>query len=255
MTAALETIGLEKRFGGIVAATGLNLRFETGRRYALIGPNGAGKTTVINLLAGALRPDRGRILLGGVDVAHLPPHRHAAMGLARTFQINQLFADMTPLESVGIAVAARRGAGMDWFGRRALRTAIADEAAAILARFRLDDVMHARTRALPYGRQRALEIALALACRPRVLLLDEPAAGIPEAERHELLAVIAALPTDVTVVLVEHDMNLVFSFADRIMVLAAGAPFAEGTPQAIAADPRVRAIYLGEGIETGGAAG
>jgi branched-chain amino acid transport system ATP-binding protein len=246
MTVALETIGLQKRFGGIVTANDLTLRFETGARCALIGPNGAGKTTFINLLTGVLRPDGGRVLLGGLDIARLPPHRRAKLGLARTFQINQLFAAMTPLEAVGIAVAERIGAGSDWFGRTATRAAIAGKAAAILARFRLDDVMHTPTSVLPYGRQRALEIAIALACRPRVLLLDEPAAGIPEAERHELFAIIAALPADVTILLVEHDMNLVFSFATRIAVLVGGALFADGTPQQVAADPRVRAVYLGE---------
>jgi ABC-type branched-subunit amino acid transport system ATPase component len=241
---ALETLNVERRFGGIVAASRLNLKVEKGARHALIGPNGAGKTTIINLLTGMLRPDAGRILLDGQDVTQLPPHARVKRGLARTFQINQLFADLTPLETLEIAIGERRGEGANW--RRVRSAEIAEEMAAILARFRLDDVMDVRTGALPYGKQRLLEIALAVACRPRVLLLDEPAAGVPEAERHELLRIIAALPADVTVLLVEHDMNLVFSFADRISVLVNGALFVEGAPEQVAGDPRVRAVYLGE---------
>jgi branched-chain amino acid transport system ATP-binding protein len=246
MPVALATVGIDKRFGGIVAANRLSLQVEQGSRHALIGPNGAGKTTVINLLTGLLRPGAGRILLAGEDITQLPPHQRVKRGLARTFQINQLFADLTPSETIGAAVAERLGRGADWWGIAGSDAEIAREIVAILTRFRLDDVMHARTGELPYGKQRLLEIAVAIACRPRVLLLDEPAAGVPEAERHELLAIIAELPEDVTVLLVEHDMNLVFSFADRISVLVNGALFVEGTPEEVASDPRVKAVYLGE---------
>jgi branched-chain amino acid transport system ATP-binding protein len=246
MPPALETRKLEKHFGGIVAASALSLKIERGARHALIGPNGAGKTTVINLLTGLLTPDTGRILLEGEDITTLKPHRRVRRGLARTFQINQLFAGFTAAETVGVAVSERLGKGADFWRAAGSDTDAADEIVAILRRFRLDDVMYERAGLLPYGKQRLLEIAVAIACRPRVLLLDEPAAGVPEAERHQLLEMIAELPADVTVLLVEHDMNLVFSFADRISVLVNGALFAEGAPEEIAADPRVQAVYLGE---------
>ena len=246
MPAALETVNLGKRFGGIVAASTLSLRIEQGSRHALIGPNGAGKTTVINLLTGLLRPDAGRILLAGEDITALAPHQRVKRGLARTFQINQLFGELTPFETIAAAVAERSGRGADWWRAAGSDTDVAREIVKILERFRIDDVMHARTAVLPYGKQRLLEIAVAIACLPRVLLLDEPAAGVPEAERQELLDIIAELPADVTVLLVEHDMNLVFSFAERISVLVNGALFVEGAPDEVASDPRVKAAYLGE---------
>jgi ABC-type branched-subunit amino acid transport system ATPase component len=246
MPAALETVNLGKRFGGIVAASTLSLRIEQGSRHALIGPNGAGKTTVINLLTGLLRPDAGRILLAGEDITALAPHQRVKRGLARTFQINQLFGELTPFETIAAAVAERSGRGADWWRTAGRDTDVTREIVKILERFRIDDVMDARTAVLPYGKQRLLEIAVAIACRPRVLLLDEPAAGVPEAERQELLDIIAELPADVTVLLVEHDMNLVFSFAERISVLVNGALFVEGAPDEVASDPRVKAAYLGE---------
>jgi branched-chain amino acid transport system ATP-binding protein len=242
----LETIGLEKRFGGITAAQGVSLAVEKGARHALIGPNGAGKTTVINLLSGVLRPTAGRIMLEGRDITAVTPHRRVRLGMARTFQINQLFPDLTPLETIGLAVAERLGTGADWWRLVGSKAAVTAEIVEIVERFRLADVMHERTAILPYGKQRLLEIALAFACRPRVLLLDEPAAGVPEAERHELLATIAALPREVTVLLIEHDMDLVFSFADRISVLVNGTLFVDGAPEEVARDPRVKAVYLGE---------
>jgi branched-chain amino acid transport system ATP-binding protein len=247
--AILETRGLEKRFGGIVAAKDVSLAVEPGARHALIGPNGAGKTTVINLLSGVLRPTAGRILLDGQDITDLPPHRRVGLGMARTFQINQLFLDLTPLETIGLAISERLGAGADWWRLVGSKAAVTDEIVDIVERFRLADVMHLRTATLPYGKQRLLEIALAFACRPRLLLLDEPAAGVPEAERHELLATIAALPAKVTVLLIEHDMDLVFSFADRISVLVNGSLFVDGAPEEVARDPRVKAVYLGEEID------
>jgi ABC-type branched-subunit amino acid transport system ATPase component len=245
----LEMIGLEKRFGGIVAAHDLSLAIEKGARQALIGPNGAGKTTVINLLSGVLKPTAGRILLDGVDITALEPYQRVRLGMARTFQINQLFADLTPLESIGQAVSERIGTGAHWWRLTGSRPDVTGEIAEIIERFRLIEVMHARTAILPYGKQRLLEIALAFACRPRVLLLDEPAAGVPEAERHELLATIAALPEDVTVLLIEHDMDLVFSFADRISVLVNGTLLVDGAPEEVAHDPRVKAVYLGEELD------
>jgi branched-chain amino acid transport system ATP-binding protein len=237
---------LEKRFGGILAAQNVNLAIEPGARHALIGPNGAGKTTVINLLTGVLRPTGGRILLEGRDITGLLPHQRVRLGMARTFQINQLFLDLTPLESIGLVISERLGSGSDFWRLVGTKAAVTDEIVEVVERFRMADVMHERTAILPYGKQRLLEIALAFACRPRLLLLDEPAAGVPEAERHELLATIAALPKDVTVLLIEHDMDLVFSFAERISVLVNGALFVDGAPDEVARDPRVKAVYLGE---------
>ncbi|MDO8875740.1 MAG: ABC transporter ATP-binding protein [Pseudolabrys sp.] len=248
MTVVLETIDLTKRFAGIVAANNIALRIARGARHALIGPNGAGKTTLINLLTGVQRPTSGRILLDGEDISGLPTHERVGRGIVRTFQINQLFGDLTPLETLGLAVSERRGQGLDWWRIVGTRPDLITEAVEILERFRLTDVINERTAVLPYGKQRLLEIAVAIACRPRVLLLDEPAAGVPEDERHEILRAVAALPADVTVLLIEHDMDIVFSFADRISVLVSGALFAEGTPEEIARDPRVKAVYLGEEI-------
>ena len=245
----LQTIQLEKRFGGILAAQNVNLAVEPGARHALIGPNGAGKTTVINLLTGVLRPTGGRILLEGRDITGLLPHQRVRLGMARTFQINQLFLDLTPLESIGLVVSERLGGGADWWRLVGTKSAITEEIAEIAERFHLADVMQQRTAILPYGKQRLLEIALAFASRPRLLLLDEPAAGVPEAERHELLATIEALSQDVTVLLIEHDMDLVFSFAQRISVLVNGAMFVDGAPDEVARDPRVKAVYLGEELD------
>ncbi|MDB5553413.1 MAG: branched-chain amino acid transporter ATP-binding protein [Rhizobium sp.] len=246
MTFALETRNLTKRFDGFVVTNDVSLKIAQGARHALIGPNGAGKTTIINLLTGALAADSGQVLLIGEEITALPAHKRVGRGLTRTFQINQLFGDFTPLESVMLAISEREGRGRLGWRALASERAIIDEGAAILERFRLADVMGSPTTLLPYGKQRLLEIALAIAAKPRVLLLDEPAAGVPEEERHEVLALVRELPADVTVVLIEHDMDLVFSFADRISVLAAGALFAEGTVAEISKDPQVKAIYLGE---------
>ena len=194
-----------------------------------------------------LAPSAGAVFLEGVDITRLRPERRVRRGLARTFQINQLFPAMTPLDTLALAISERRGEGTGWWRVIGGKAAIADEIVEIAGRFGLGDVLHERTSRLPYGKQRLLEIAIAFACRPRVLLLDEPAAGVPEAERHDLLAAVAALPRDVAVLLIEHDMDLVFSFADTISVLVNGALFTEGTAAEIAADPRVKTVYLGEG--------
>ena len=248
MTVVLQTLGLQKRFGGITAARDVSLELAQGARHALIGPNGAGKTTVLNLISGILAPTAGRILLDGNDITALRPHERARLGIARTFQINQLFAELTPLESLGLVVSQRAGAGADWWRVAGRRPAIIEEIAALADRFQLTDVMEERTATLPYGKQRLLEIALAIGCRPRLLLLDEPAAGVTETDRRELLATIAALPASVTVLLIEHDMDLVFGFAHRISVLVNGTVLAEGTPGEVAGDPRVKAAYLGEAV-------
>jgi ABC-type branched-subunit amino acid transport system ATPase component len=249
MSLALETQGLVKQFGGLKVTRDLSLKIAQGARHALIGPNGAGKTTVINLLTGVLQPNGGRILLEGNDITDLPVHVRVLRGLSRTFQINQLYPDLTPIETIGLAVSERLGRGGDWWRVMGTRQDVNAEIAENLDRFHLTDVMNEPTATLPYGKQRLLEIAVAIATKPRVLLLDEPAAGVPESERHDILAAVAALPREVTVLLIEHDMDLVFSFADRISVLVNGAMLVEGTPDEVARDPRVKAVYLGEAAD------
>ena len=247
MTPALETRGLYRRFGGLVVTDDVSLTLAPGARHALIGPNGAGKTTLINQLTGVLRPTRGTVLLGGEDVTTLPANRRVRRGLVRTFQINQLFPDFTVAESLSVAIAERDGIGASPWRSAGANPAATRDIAELLARFGLAADMDRPTRMLPYGKQRLLEIALALAWRPRVLLLDEPAAGVPEGERRDILAALTGLPKDVAILLIEHDMDLVFSFASSISVLVAGRILVEGPPEAIAADERVRAVYLGEG--------
>jgi len=243
---ALETRALSRRFGGLTASDNVSLKLEQGARHALIGPNGAGKTTLVNLLTGTLRPSSGAVLLDGADVTGLSAHARVRRGLARTFQINQLFADLTPAESLCLAVGERRGHGRNGLSSAGRDRTIVTEVAALIERFGLGDVMAQKTRTLAYGKQRLLEIALALACRPRVLLLDEPAAGVPDDERADILAALAALPAEVTILLIEHDMDLVFRFAERISVLVGGRLLMEGAPAEVAADKDVRAVYLGE---------
>ncbi len=243
---ALEARGLTRQFGALAATDNVSFSLQPGARQALIGPNGAGKTTLINLLTGVLKPTEGQVILQGRDITDRSPSARVRFGLSRTFQINQLFPDLTPAESLGLAISERNGSGADFWRVAGTRPAIVAEIAELLTRFGLESEMDQPTRKLPYGKQRLLEIALALATRPRVLLLDEPAAGVPEEERQDILAALAALPSDVAILLIEHDMDLVFNFATRISVLVAGRLLAEGEPEEIAADARVRAVYLGE---------
>ena len=242
----LQTQALVKRFGGITATDNVTLAVERGARHALIGPNGAGKTTLINLLTGVAPPTSGRVLLGDRDITTTPPHARVGLGLVRTFQINQLFASLTPLQSLALVVGSRVGAAWRWWQPVGRDPAIAAECEQLLAQFRLTEHADQPTRELPYGKRRLLEIGLAVAMKPSVLLLDEPAAGVPATERKDILDTVAALPADVSVLLIEHDMDLVFSFARRITVLVNGAVLTEGDPEAIAADAQVRAVYLGD---------
>jgi branched-chain amino acid transport system ATP-binding protein len=246
MSAVLQTFDLYKSFGGITATDHVDFTLQRGARHALIGPNGAGKTTFVNQLTGVLRPTGGRISLMGEDITKLPRETRVRRGLARTFQINQLFATMTPLEMIALVTSERLGRGARPFHALDRDPELIAETAEILSRFRLDDIMDERIATLPYGKQRQVEIAAAFAAKPSVLLLDEPAAGVPEAERRELMSTVAALPEDVSVLLIEHDMDLVFRFATRITVLVNGRVLAEGTPDEVARDPAVRSAYLGE---------
>ncbi len=248
MTPAIETQGLVKRFGAFTVTNDVNLSVAAGARQAIIGPNGAGKTTLINLLTGFLPPSAGQIRLNGADITRLAQHQRVECGLVRTFQINRLFNDLTLFESVLLATNERFGlGGVFWQRRSACRDSIA-EAWRIVELLGLTEVANVQTKELSYGRQRLLEIALALAAKPAVLLLDEPAAGVPAEESGELFRTISALPRDVTVLLIEHDMQLVFGFADRITVLVNGAILTEGTPGEIANDRRVKEVYLGEAL-------
>ena len=242
---ALAAEGLVKHFNGIIATDNVSLTLPRGARHALIGPNGAGKTTLINLLTGVLKPSAGRILLAGEDVTNASAQQRVQRGLARTFQINQLYGELTPLEALVMAIMQRRGNLMRWWQPVTRQKEACDEAVALLERLGLGSVMAERTSTLAYGKRRLLEVALALACQPQVLLLDEPAAGVPHGERDEILETIGALPRDVTLVLIEHDMEMVFRFAERISVLVSGALAMEGTPEEVAASPLVREVYLG----------
>ena len=246
MTApVLSTHRLNKSFGQLVVARDIEIALPRGVRYALIGPNGAGKTTLINLMTGMLRPDTGSIMLGEEDITRLEPQARVKRGLVRTFQINSLFPDLSALESVALAVLERSGDAPVWWRELPAYGVAADEAYEILRSLSLGDHAYRATRELAYGQQRLLEIALALATRPHVLLLDEPAAGVPKEESQGLFAAIAGLSEDITILFIEHDMDVVFRFASRIIVMVSGGILVEGTPQEIASDPRVREVYLG----------
>ncbi len=245
----LSAQGLVKRFGGITATGNVNLDLRKGARHALIGPNGAGKTTLINLLTGVLAPTEGRILLEGQDITRLAPHQRVRRGMVRTFQINQLFDTLTPLETLALTVSQHIGHGGRWWQALGRNKDVTQRCEQLLEQFHLTEVMNQKTNVLAYGKRRLLEIAIALACEPRVLLLDEPVAGVPAGEREELLQTVAALPADVSVLLIEHDMDLVFSFAKRMTVLVNGTVLTEGDPDTIANDPQVKAVYLGHGEE------
>ena len=258
MTEATHTVqvvlsaqGLVKRFGGITATDNVTLKLHQGARHALIGPNGAGKTTLINLLTGVLEPTAGRIALEGQDITRLKPHQRVRRGLVRTFQINQLFDTLTPLQTLALTVSQQRGQGGGWWSPLGSNQSVAARCETLLDQFRLREVMDQPVNVLAYGKRRLLEIAIALACEPRVLLLDEPVAGVPAGEREELLQTVAALPAEVSVLLIEHDMDLVFSFANRMTVMVNGAVLTEGDPEQIANDPEVKAVYLGHGEVVG----
>ena len=252
MTAALQVEGLNRAFGALPVTRDVNLTLERGARRALIGPNGAGKTTLVNLITGALKPHSGRVLLNGEDITAMSQADRARRGLARTFQINQLFRGLSVLENIGMAISERDGHSNNLWRAVGTKRVVIDEALDHLDSLRLTDDAIKLVRELPYGRQRLVEIAIALAQKPRVLLLDEPAAGVPSSESHLILDVVAALDPDIAVLIIEHDMDVVFRFAKEITVLVQGAVFTQGTPDDIMNNEQVRAVYLGEEGHRGG---
>jgi branched-chain amino acid transport system ATP-binding protein len=243
---ALSVRGLTKRFGALVVAEAIDLDLASGARVALIGPNGAGKTTFVNLLTGFLEPDRGSIELSGRSLTGLRPEQRVKRGLVRTHQINQLLVEDTARENLAIAIAERDGHA--WrlfrFGKEWRRCC--EEAQQRLEEMQIAAAADRPVSELPYGEQRLLEITIALALRPAVLLLDEPAAGVPTHDTAVIHRALERLPAEIAILIIEHDMAVVFRFAHEIIVLAQGRVLARGSPAAIAADPRVRAVYLGK---------
>jgi branched-chain amino acid transport system ATP-binding protein len=248
----LETRDLTRNFGALRAVRGIDFKLEPGARHALIGPNGAGKTTFINLLTGVLAPTTGRVLLSGRDITGAAQAERVKLGIARTFQINRLFRGLSALENVCIAVAERLGAAGSMFYPAGWRTDIIDESMQLLQTLKLADAARHRVSELPYGRQRLVELAITLALKPEVLLLDEPAAGVPSAESHIILDAVERLPEHIAVLIIEHDMDVVFRFAKRVTVMVRGAVFAAGTPREIEANEQVREVYLGQGAPRAG---
>lgn len=245
-SALLSAKDLSVRFGGVLAVNNVSFDVQRGEVFTLIGPNGAGKTTFINLLTGFLMPTSGAVTFKGRDITRAAQAERVKLGIARTFQINRLFRGLTVLENVYMAIAERAGAAPDMLRPAGLRSDVIDEAMELLTRLKLADVAHKTIPELPYGRQRLVELAITLGLKPEVLLLDEPAAGVPSAESHIILDAVDALPKSIGVLIIDHDMDLVFRFAKKITVLVRGAVFAEGTPKEIGANPDVRAVYLGQ---------
>lgn len=242
---ALELKNLTLQFGGLVVTNDVSLSLEKGARHALIGPNGAGKTTLINLITGRLAPRKGSVLLEGADLKGMPQHRRTRMGLVRNFQVTNLFTTFTAMENIALAISEREGYGLSMARHNGFPATVVKEAEDIARRMRLANVPHIPVRDLAYGQQRLVELGVAMALRPKVLLLDEPAAGLPASDHEVILGVLDELPGDVAVLLVEHDMPLVFRFARQITVLAEGTVIARGTPEEIRHDPQVRTAYLG----------
>jgi branched-chain amino acid transport system ATP-binding protein len=245
---ALRVRGLCKNFGALAVAQSIDLDLAPGARMGLIGPNGAGKTTLINLLTGMLAPDAGSIELNGEAIGRMKPEDRVKRGLARTHQINTLLNETNVRDNVAIAIAEREKIAWRTLRYRPQWRACLDEADERLREIGIAEVADRRVSELPYGRQRLLEIAIALALKPRVLLLDEPAAGVPSAESHIIHDVLERLPKDIAILIIEHDMDVVFRFAREITVLVQGSILTQGEPAKIAADPEVRAVYLGRSV-------
>ena len=245
MSAIFDVRNLKRTFGGLAVTNDVSLSMAPGDRVALIGPNGAGKTTFVNLVTGNLLPNSGTVALGGEDVTRLGPTERVRRGLVRSFQVTRLFSEMTPEEHVALAILQREGRSGRMFASHRAMPDVMDEVHALLARLGIAHLARHRVSEIAYGQQRLLELALALALKPRVLLLDEPAAGVPQSDTARIEQAIADLPADLAVLMIEHDMDLVFRFARRVVVLAAGEIIFDGSPDAVTKDDRVRQAYLG----------
>ncbi len=245
MSAIFDVRNLKRTFGGLAVTNDVSLSMAPGDRVALIGPNGAGKTTFVNLVTGNLLPNSGTVTLGGEDVTRLGPTERVRRGLVRSFQVTRLFSEMTPEEHVALAILQREGRSGRMFASHRAMPDVMDEVHALLARLGIAHLARHRVSEIAYGQQRLLELALALALKPRVLLLDEPAAGVPQSDTARIEQAIADLPADLAVLMIEHDMDLVFRFARRVVVLAAGEIIFDGSPDAVTKDDRVRQAYLG----------
>jgi branched-chain amino acid transport system ATP-binding protein len=242
----LETVGLKKSFGAIVVANGISLHLAAGARHALIGPNGAGKTTLVGLLSGTIKADAGNVRLMGHEVTRESAQRRVKRGLVRSFQVNSLFRSLTVLENVFLAVSEHRGASSDMFGAAWRRLDLLESAQRVIDDLGLGGDMHRRVFEIPYGKQRLVELAIAMTLEPKVLLLDEPAAGIPSAEVGRVLDAIERLPPEVAILLIEHDMQVVRRFADQVTVMVAGTILVTGSPSQVMSSDEVRSVYLGQ---------
>ena len=245
MSPVFEVVNLRKAFGGLAVTHDVSLAMSPGDRIALIGPNGAGKTTFVNLVTGNLAADSGEVRLGGERVTKVDAIGRVKRGLVRSFQVTRLFQDMTPAEHVGLAVLQRDGRSGRMFGNFLHMPEVMAEVDDLLGKLGLTPLMHRKVSEIAYGYQRLLEIAVALALKPKVLLLDEPAAGVPQSDIGRIEQALADLPADLAVLMIEHDMDLVFRFARRVIVLAAGAIIFDGRPEDVTKDARVREAYLG----------
>ncbi|MFC0803933.1 ABC transporter ATP-binding protein [Ensifer sp. P24N7] len=254
MSAIFEARNLKRSFGGLAVTNNVSLSMAPGDRVALIGPNGAGKTTFVNLVTGNLKPDAGEVRIGGETVTHIDAIGRVRRGLVRSFQVTRLFQDMTPAEHVALAILQRDGRAGRMFGNFLAMPGVMAEAGSLLGKLGLRDLAHRPVRQIAYGQQRLLEIAVALALKPKVLLLDEPAAGVPQSDTGRIEQALAELPDDLAVLMIEHDMDLVFRFAKRVIVLASGMVIFDGSPADVTKDQRVREAYLGSYADAGSAA-
>ena len=245
MSTVFDVVNMKKAFSGLTVTNDVSLSMAPGDRVALIGPNGAGKTTFVNLVTGTLRPDSGEVRLDGKTVTKIDAIGRVRRGLVRSFQVTRLFQEMTPAEHVALAILQRDGRAGKMFGNFLSMPDVMDEASTLLAKLGLHDLMHRKVSEIAYGQQRLLEIAMALALKPKVLLLDEPAAGVPQSDTGRIEQALADLPADLAVLMIEHDMDLVFRFAKRVIVLAAGTIIFDGSPANVTKDAAVREAYLG----------
>ncbi|KWV60045.1 MULTISPECIES: ABC transporter ATP-binding protein [Rhizobium] len=245
MNAVFEVANLKKSFGGLAVTNDVSLSMAPGDRVALIGPNGAGKTTFVNLVTGNLQPDSGDVRLAGETVTKVGANGRVKRGLVRSFQVTRLFLEMTSAEHVALAILQRQGRTGRMFGNFLAMPDVMDEVSELLSTLGIAHLMHRKVNEIAYGQQRLLEIAVAMALRPKVLLLDEPAAGVPQSDTGRIEQALADLPADLAVLMIEHDMDLVFRFAKRVVVLAAGTIIFDGSPADVTKDARVREAYLG----------